>query len=82
MKTPTNVFVLDVATIERIEKWAARSDEGGWQGLCAKILDGRLYSDGAAPVAAGALKSDGEFVAGLDAAIENLQALRAAHGDS
>lgn len=42
---PTNVFRIDDESIARLEKWAARSEEGGWQQLCAKILEGRKTVD-------------------------------------
>lgn len=41
----TNLFRLDEETVARLEKWAAAEGDGGWQGLCAKVIAGRVTAE-------------------------------------
>ena len=57
-----------------IEKWAAKEGDGGFQDQCAEILRGEILNV--------RTRFERDYVLkGIDMAIENLQALRAAEED-
>lgn len=62
------LFVLDEEIVERIQRSAADAGKGGWQSLCASIMECEITGLDAA------LKS--AKLDGIDMAIETLQTLR------
>ena len=72
MNGQLRLFLLPPALCERIERSAESEGKGGWQDLCAGILRHEVDLTGRAKQAK---------LEGIDAAIQNLQALRAAEED-
>lgn len=64
------IYIVNDETAARIRTWAAKEGDGGWQNLCAEIERGRQ------PGFDAVLRAS--RLAGLDAAIQNLEALKAA----
>ena len=63
------LYIVNDDVAARIRTWAAKEGEGGWQNLCAEIERGRHDSF------ASVLRT--ARVAGIDAAVQNLEALKA-----